>query len=162
MQNRGEHTNMAGELISEISSAKRTAWWNAKKFEFGVILCWWGAVALGALASALGVLAEAAPVKALLHVEPWMIGLMTAGATGLEVLRRKTSWRAKSNAYYGFDQKCMQLLMRIRFEMPKDLKAEHIAAISREFREADGTRGMRLKQINDGEDEPASSTTKKA
>jgi hypothetical protein len=157
----GAHAK-AERLVVEITREKSNARWNAKRFEWGVSLCWWGAILLGSTASMLGLLADAAPVKAVLHVEPWLIGLLSAGATGLEVLRRKTSWRAKSNANYGFDQKCMQLLMRIRFEMPNELSEEHIAAISREFREADGIRGERLKKINDLEDEPVKPTSQKA
>ncbi|WP_183036892.1 hypothetical protein [Cupriavidus sp. UME77] len=56
----------------------------------------------------------------------------------------------------------MQLLMRIRYEMPNEIREEHIAAISREFREADGIRGGRLKKINDLEDEPVKLTGQKA
>jgi hypothetical protein len=151
MQDRGEYGHMADALIDEVSAAKSKALCNARRFELGVFVCWWGALILAAGASGLGLLSAVPSIKAALHLEPWMIGALSTGATGREVVRRKTGWRAKSNAFYGFDQTCMQLLMRIRYEMPRELKADHIEAISREFRATDGTRGMRLKNINDGE-----------
>ncbi|MFM0742252.1 hypothetical protein PQQ51_33965 [Paraburkholderia xenovorans] len=151
MLDRGEYSDMADALIVEISAAKSKALCNARRFELGVFACWWGALILAATASGLGLVSAVPAIKAALHLEPWMIGALSLGATGLEVVRRKTGWRAKSNAFYGFDQKCMQLLMRIRYEMPRELKAEHVSAISREFREADGTRGMRLRNLNDSE-----------
>lgn len=87
------------ELAAQIEASEKEYRLRAEGLERKINICWWGAIACGAIAVVLGVAASGIKDWFEWVVQPWMVSLVTAAAGGLEYIRRQRSWRDKSDAY---------------------------------------------------------------
>lgn len=154
MSRHTSEADRADALLSEMVSDSAKSRKNAKRLEWQVAVCWWGAIVCGALASLGGLLAAVPPVQTRLGIEPWHISILALAGSGLVVLRRKTSWRKKSDIFYGRERHVDNLIGRLKYQIPVIPSSDQIAMIAREFDQAKSIFGRRMQAANALEDEP--------
>jgi hypothetical protein len=97
-------------------------------------------IALGS-ASLLGLIPSA-------WVQPWMISLLAAVAAGCLILVREARYREKADWFYARRDVARALINRLKYEMPKAVSLDNVAAISQEWRRTQENLGLKMKSIN--------------
>jgi hypothetical protein len=142
------------ELAERIEKAERETWRKARRIERWIGSFWWSTIVLWATASGLGFVSPGLKEWPGWVVQPWMVSLVAAAAAGLEVVRRKSGWRGKSDAFYRASDRYHRLWHRFRYQMPKQPTPEQVCAIDRDYQAIRLELSEALSAVNKQVDEP--------